>query len=76
MPLKENRVADPEGKRMRCWRCDGLPWAERVIDMHTGVSILQYACFNCGRRWHSGDTPRPVVAAKLRPDGQRRSRGI
>ena len=23
MPLKDNRVADPEVKRMRCWKCDG-----------------------------------------------------
>ena len=67
MPDKGNRGADLKGKRTRCWKCDGLPRAERVLDMQTGVWILQYACFNCGRRWHSGDTPRPVMAASADP---------
>jgi hypothetical protein len=67
MPDKGNRGADAKGKRMQCWKCDGLPWAERVIDMQTGVSILQYACFNCGRRWHSGDKPRPLTAVSTDP---------
>jgi hypothetical protein len=64
--VKDNRhVADVEGTSipMRCWKCEGTLRAERAIDMKRGVSILLYACFSCGRRWHAGDKPRPVMAA-------------
>jgi hypothetical protein len=64
--FKDNRqVADVEGTSipMRCWKCEGTLRAERAIDMKRGVSILLYACFSCGRRWHAGDKPRPVIAA-------------
>ena len=63
---RDNRhVADVEGTSipMRCWKCEGTLRAERAIDMQRGVSILLYACFNCGRHWHAGDKPRPVTAA-------------
>jgi len=61
----DRRLADVEGTSilMRCWKCEGTLRAERVIDMNCGVSILLYACFSCGRRWHSGDKPRPATAA-------------
>jgi len=66
LSVRDNRhVADVEGTSvpMRCWKCEGTLQAERAIDMQRGVSILRYACFNCGRRWHAGDKPRPVTAA-------------
>jgi hypothetical protein len=64
--VRDNRhVADVEGISipMRCWKCEGTLRLERAIDMQCGVSILLYACFNCGRRWHAGDKARPVTAA-------------
>ena len=64
--VRDNRhVADVEGTSipMLCWKCEGTLRAERAIDMKCGVSILMYACFGCGRRWHAGDKPRPVIAA-------------
>ena len=63
MPLKDNRVADPEVKRMRCWKCDGILRPETAIDLHSGVSVELLLCPKCGRRWHGGEWPRPVIAA-------------
>jgi len=64
--FKANRHVDDVERTsipMRCWKCEGTLRPERAIDMKCGVSILLYACFSCGRRWHSGDKPRPVIAA-------------
>ena len=63
MPYKDNRVSDFEEKRMRCWTCDGILSPETAIDLHIGVSVELLLCLNCGRRWHSGEWPRPVIAA-------------
>ena len=54
MPLKDNRVADPEVKRMRCWKCDGIFRPETAIDLDSGVSVERLLCPKCGRRWHGG----------------------
>ena len=48
---------------MRCWKCKGPLSSETAINMQTGVSIQQFVCLNCGRRWHAGDKPRPLIAA-------------
>ena len=50
MPLKENRVADPEVKRMRCWKCDGILSPETAIDLDSGVPVERLLCLNCGRQ--------------------------
>jgi len=63
MPLKDNRVPDPEVKKMRCWKCNGILIPETVIDLHSGVSVELLLCPKCGRRWHGGEWPRPVIAA-------------
>ena len=63
MPLKDNRVADPEVRRMRCWKCDGILSPETAIDLHSGVSVELLLCTSCGRRWHGGESPRPIIAA-------------
>ena len=41
MPLKDNRVADPEVKRMRCWKCDGILSPEQPL-------IWTAACLSSG----------------------------
>jgi hypothetical protein len=48
---------------MRCWTCDGTLSAETAIDLHSGVSVELLRCLACGRRWHSGERPRVVIAA-------------
>ena len=63
MPLKDNRVADPEVKRMRCWKCDGILNPKTAIDLHCGVSVELLLCPKFGCRWHGGEWPRPVIAA-------------
>lgn len=47
----------------RCKKCQGMLRSETAIDLHSGVAILQYVCFNCGRRWHQDEEPRPLTAA-------------
>lgn len=47
----------------RCQKCQGSLRAETAIDLVSGVTILQYVCFNCGRRWHEEKEPRPLTAA-------------
>ena len=47
----------------RCPKCQGSLRAETAIDLVSGVTILQYVCFNCGRRWHEKNEPRPLTAA-------------
>ena len=47
----------------RCQRCQGSLRAETAVDLQTGVVILQYVCFNCGRRWYPEKAPRPMTAA-------------
>lgn len=48
---------------MRCWKCDGILSPEMAIDLHSGVSVNLLRCITCGRRWHGGEWPRPVIAA-------------
>ena len=62
MPYEKN-VADVDGESLRCWICDGLLRPETTIDLHSGVSIELLLCPKCGRRWHGGEWPRPVIAA-------------
>ena len=52
-----------EEKLKRCRKCQGSLRVETGIDLVTGVVILQYVCFNCGRRWHPEKEPRPLTAA-------------
>lgn len=47
----------------RCKKCQGMLRSETAIDLHSGVAILQYVCFNCGRRSHQDEEPRPLTAA-------------
>ena len=48
---------------VRCWKCDGPLSPETAIDLNSGVSIQQFICFSCGRRWYRGERPRPAIAA-------------
>ncbi len=38
----------------RCWKCQGSLKAERLIEIQTKVSILQFVCLSCGRLWPAG----------------------
>ena len=59
------KSTSPPGRRdpMRCWKCDGILSPETVIDLHSGVSVELLLCTSCGRRWHGGEWPRPIIAA-------------
>jgi hypothetical protein len=63
--MMSKKSASPTGRRdpMRCWKCDGILSPETAIDFHSGVSVELLLCLNCGRRWHGGEWPRPVIAA-------------
>lgn len=50
-------------KLSRCQKCEGSLRAETAIDLVSGIAILQYVCFSCGRRWHPEKEPRPLSAA-------------
>jgi hypothetical protein len=50
-------------QQMRCWTCDGTLRPDTTIDLHTGFSFEMLLCLGCGRRWRSGEPPRPVIAA-------------
>jgi len=50
-------------KCLRCPKCEGSLRAETAIDLLSGIAILQYVCFNCGRRWNAEKEPRPLSAA-------------
>jgi len=38
----------------RCWKCGGFLVLDTTLDLHTGLSIHELVCVNCGRRrrWH------------------------
>jgi hypothetical protein len=66
VPYKDNRPdSDVKGIRfpMRCWKCDGTLKPEEDVDPKSGMSIQQYACLSCGRRWYGGERPVPATAA-------------
>lgn len=50
-------------KLLECQKCGGSLRAETGIDLLSGITILQYVCFNCGRRWNAEKEPRPLSAA-------------
>ena len=54
---------DGKQKPMRCWKCEGILTPETAIDMTSGLSVDVLLCLSCGRRWHGGERPRPVIAA-------------
>ena len=60
---------------LRCYRCDGFLWPDTTLDLHTGVSIHELVCLNCGRRWYPGDRPRAVIAPPTKTQSARRRTG-
>jgi DNA-directed RNA polymerase subunit RPC12/RpoP len=56
-------LKDMKQASWRCWKCEGALSAETAIDLHTGYSTEKYVCETCGRRWDSGQFPRPIIAA-------------
>ncbi|HTL62091.1 MAG TPA: hypothetical protein VL261_10635, partial [Nitrospira sp.] len=48
---------------MRCWKCNGPLRDETTLDPHSGLFVREFVCLGCGRRWCSGERPRPAIAA-------------
>ncbi|HKT33262.1 MAG TPA: hypothetical protein VJR03_00430, partial [Nitrospira sp.] len=48
---------------MRCWKCHGPLKDETAVDLNSGLAVRQFVCLGCGRRWFSGERPRPAIAA-------------
>jgi hypothetical protein len=44
-----------------CEKCQGSMVVERAIDLEVGLSILYFACLNCGKRIQAEKEPRPLV---------------
>jgi len=60
---------------VRCYHCDGFLWPDTTLDLHTGVSIHELVCLNCGRRWYPGAPSRAVIAPPTKPQSARRRTG-
>ena len=56
-PIESHRLV------LRCWKCHGPLRDETAIDEHSGLSIRNFLCLGCGRRWPSGERSRPAIAA-------------
>ena len=44
-----------------CEKCQGSMVMERAVDLEVGLSILYFACLNCGKRQQAEKEPRPLV---------------
>jgi hypothetical protein len=44
-----------------CEKCQGSMVIERAVDLEVGLSILYFACLNCGKRIQAEKEPRPLV---------------
>ena len=53
----------PDGHPMRCWKCDSALKLEEETDLRNGISVQEYACVTCGRRWYGGKRRSPAIAA-------------
>jgi hypothetical protein len=45
-----------------CEKCQGAMVVERAVDLEVGLSILYFACLNCGKRIQAEKEPRPLVS--------------
>lgn len=44
-----------------CEKCQGAMVVERAVDLEVGLSLLYFACLNCGKRIQAEKEPRPLV---------------
>lgn len=44
-----------------CEKCQGSMVVERAVDLEVGLSLLYFACLNCGKRIQAEKEPRPLV---------------
>jgi hypothetical protein len=49
------------GNMKICEKCQGSMVVERAVDLEVGLSILYFACLNCGKRIQAEKEPRPLV---------------
>ena len=50
-----------KGTMKICEKCQGSMVMERAVDLEVGLSILYFACLNCGKRIQAEKEPRPLV---------------
>lgn len=61
-----NRTEDRDTYYLRdimkiCEKCQGAMVVERAVDLEVGLSLLYFACLNCGKRIQAEKEPRPLV---------------
>ena len=44
-----------------CKKCQGSMVMERAVDLEVGLSILYFACLNCGKRQQAEKEPQPLA---------------
>lgn len=44
-----------------CEKCQGSMVVERAVDLEVGLSILYFACLNCGKRIQAEMNPQPLA---------------
>ena len=49
------------GTMKTCEKCQGSMVMERAVDLEVGLSILYFACLNCGKRIQAEKEPQPLV---------------
>jgi hypothetical protein len=49
------------GNMKICEKCQGSMVVERAVDLEVGLSILYFACLNCGKRIQAEKEPRPLI---------------
>lgn len=62
--LNQNRRNEQfllRGKMKICEKCQGSMVVERAVDLEVGLSILYFACLNCGKRIQAEKEPRPLI---------------
>jgi len=58
---KDETNIHKRGNMKICEKCQGSMVTERAVDLEVGLSILYFACLNCGKRIQAEKEPRPLV---------------
>ena len=58
--MSNNRVEIRSHMKI-CEKCEGSMVLERAVDLEVGLSLLYFACLNCGKRVQAERQPRPLV---------------
>ncbi len=55
------RNLQARGTMKICEKCQGSMVLERAVDLEVGLSLLYFACLNCGKRIQAEREPKPLV---------------